>query len=139
MKLNSNDRLWAPMDNPRYLLVLPQGTPGPETRAQFLAANIQLLHRLCGEAGDEEIQEANRLLADNLEPEVLDWLPQELLNNPKTAELLTGLQLVEGSPLHEWKMAVDEALSDPRMPETEAMEEAQYLTLVGRISQMIEA
>lgn len=139
MKLNANDRLWAPMDKPRHLLVIPQGAPEPQTRAQFLAANIQLLQRLRDQASEEEIQEANRLLVDNLEPEVLDWLPQELLNNPKTAELLTSLQLVEGSPLHEWKMDVDTALSDPRMPETEAMEEAHYLTLVSRISQMIEA
>jgi hypothetical protein len=138
MKLNTNDRLWAPMDKPRYLLVLPQGTPEPQTRAQFLAANVQMLHRLVDEAGEEEIDEANCRL-ENLEPEVLDWLPRELLRNHQTPELLTSLQLVEGSPLHEWKKDVDEALSDPRMPETEAMEEAQYLTLAGRISQMIEA
>ncbi len=136
VKLNANDMIWAPM-NERYLLVLPQGATEPRTRNQFLAANARMLNRLVEEAGEEEIQEANRRL-ENLEAEVLDWLPPELLNNPQTPRILADLQLVEGSPLHEWKMGVDDALESPRMLETEARQIAQEMTLPSRISQMTE-
>ena len=138
MKLNANDRLWAPMDKPRHLLVIPQGMPKPQTRAQFLAANVQMLQRLREEAGEEEMTEANRVL-ERLEPEVLDWLPQELLNNRQTPELLSSLQLVEGSPLHEWVVEAEDALQAPPMPQAEMRKLAEELTLPGRIAQMLEA
>ena len=137
MKLNANDKFWAPVDNPRYLLVIPAGRQEPQNRNQFLAANLQMLQRLQAEAGEEEIQEANQVLRQ-LETEVLDWMPDKLLNDPRTLELLTSLPLEYGSHLYEWKAGVEEALKQPRMLETEAREEAETLTLVGRISQMIE-
>jgi hypothetical protein len=97
-----------------------------------------MLLRLRAQAGEEEIQVANNCLRNRVEPEVLDWLPTELLNNRQTPELLHSLQLVEGSALHEWKVGVDEALEAPQMPEAEAREEAQALTLPSRIGQMTD-
>ena len=137
MKLNANDKIWAPVDNPRYLLVIPEGRPVPQNRNQFLAANLQMLQRLLEEAGEEEIQEANQVLRQ-LETEVLDWMPDKLLNDPRTLELLTDLTPVDGSPLKEWKAGVEAALKEPRMLETEARQEAETLTLAGKIGQMIE-
>ena len=136
MKLNAS-RIWAPINAPQYLLILQPGMQIPKTRAQFLTANAQMIQRLKEEAGEEEVEEANQILA-RLEPEVLDWLPADLLANPKTPEQLTDLQAVEGSPLHEWKVGVDEALKALQMPEAEAREIAEALTLPSRISQMIE-
>jgi hypothetical protein len=138
MKLNTNDRLWAPMDKPRHLLVIPQGTPEPQTLAQFKALNAQLLQRLREEAGPEEMEEANRAL-DQLEPEVRDWLPEGLFRNRQTPELLSSLQLVEGSPLHQWAVEAEDALQAPQMPQAEAHRAVESLTLPSRVAQMLEA
>ncbi len=96
-----------------------------------------MLERLKKEASEEEIEEANYAL-QNLESEFLDWLPDKLLQDKRTLGLLTSLQLVEGSPLHEWKTGVDEVLEEQQMPEMEAMAEVADLTLLSRIHQMLE-
>ena len=138
MKLNPNDRPWAPEDNPRYLLILKKDQPNPQTRKQFVAANVLLLERLQEEAGPEEIALANRILENRLETEVLDWLPPGLFQNPQTPWMLLNLQLVEGSPIHEWKTSVDDLLEGQEMAPEEAQAEAKALTLEGALLRMLE-
>ena len=139
MKLNANETLWAPRNQPRYLLVLPRNQRPPRTRQEFLDLHAALLARLVDEAEDRELEEAGTHLENNLEPEVLDWLPDQRFKDPKTAPLLHSLPLVEGSPLHEWKTEVDAALREPAMPEEEAQREVESLTLPGRLNQMLQA
>lgn len=125
------------MNQPRYLLVLRQNQRPPKTRQEFLDLHADLLARLVDEADNRELGEAGAHLENNLETEVLDWLPDQLFKDPKTVPLLHSLQLVEGSPLHEWKTEVDETLQGPEMPEAEARREAESLTLPVRLNQML--
>jgi hypothetical protein len=138
MKLNANDKLWAPKDNPRYLLILRKEQPNPKTKAQFLEANVDLLERLQKEADPEEIDQANQILQNSLEWEVRQWLPPALFNSPKTPRLLLSLQLVEGSPLHEWKGGVEDALMAPAEDQETALEEVEQLDLETALLRMLE-
>lgn len=137
MKLNASDTVWAPHDQPQYLLVLRHGEAIPQNANQFLAIHERMLERLKEDSNEDEIELANYTLRHYLESEVRDWLPTDLFDNPQTLGLLMRLPLAEGSPFHEWKTSVEEALREPRMPDNEAIEEAGYLTFETRIDQMI--
>ena len=52
--------------------------------------------------------------------------------------MLLNLQLVEGSPIHEWKTSVDDLLEGQEMAPEEAQAEAKALTLEGALLRMLE-
>jgi hypothetical protein len=138
MKLNANDKLWAPKDDPRYLLVLRKEQPNPTTKAQFLEANVDLLERLQKEADPEETDLANQILQNSLEWEVRQWLPPALFHSPKTPRLLLSLPLVEGSQFHEWKGGVEDALVAPAEDPETALKEAEQLDLEIALLSMLD-
>lgn len=137
MKLNSNEAVWAPKDHPKYLVILRTNQRAPDSREQFLQANVRLLERLQQEASPEEVEEANRILENHLEPEVLEWLPKDLLHNSQTPQLLMDLPKAEGGNLHEWIKEAEEMLQAEPMRLPEVVSAAEQLTLPDRVGHML--
>jgi hypothetical protein len=102
-----------------------------------LTANADLLRRLVKESDDEKIHEANRALQNNLELEVLDWLPTKLLHDPRTVQMLMELSAMLETALAEWREEVPERMEGPQMDPAEVREEAENLDLPTKIRQRI--
>lgn len=137
MKLNESDQVWMPEDRPEYLLVFPKGHRLPKTREQFLQAQSVMCRRLADEANAGEKADAARRLRLELAPEFLDWLPADLFDNPATPGRLLLNPAVEGSPLHEWKVDVDEVLNMKMSSPEEANREAEQLNLESFVSRLL--
>ncbi len=127
MKLRQNERVWAPAEHPEYLCLLIGKQQPPKTQEEFLLRQTQVLRRLLEEASPGEIKEANRKLQDEFPPEMLEFLPTDLLPNPRTVNYLLFNPMSEGTKIHQWKWGVLDLLDSPPMPEAEALEEARTL------------
>ena len=136
MKLNNDDKPWCPGENPDYLCVLERNQPPPKTAELLLVSQVRLLQRLVAEASMEEVEDANRRLELNLQAEELLNLPLGGFKNRRTANILLVQPAAIGSQLADWKEGLEEAVNLPPMPEQEAREEAENLSLesfLGRI------
>lgn len=136
MTLTNNDKPWCPGNDPDYLCVLALNQNAPQTTELLLVEQVRLLQRLVAEAGPDEVEEANRRLEQNLQEEELLNLPPGLLNKPRTPNILLVQPAVLGCKLADWKEGLEEAVNLPPMPEQEAREEAENLSLesfLGRI------
>jgi hypothetical protein len=136
MKLNNDDKPWCPGENPDYLCVLGRNVPPPKTAELLLVSQVRLLQRLVAEASPEELADANRRLELNLQEEELLNLPPGLLKKPRTPNILLVQPAALNYKLADWKEGLAEAVNLPPMPEKEAREEAESLTLesfLGRI------
>jgi hypothetical protein len=136
MQLTDNDRVWAPEDSPDYLTVFPASRQRPTNRQDFLDLQVAMLRRLLAEANKGEKADANRRL-DYLPQEALDFLPSKLADDPRFPAYLFNNPAVEGSPLQEWKAGVEEALQQPQMSDSEALELAQELSLESYLSRVL--
>ena len=140
MKLTAQEYAWMPKDEPDLMLILRKGQKVPSSRAVYLAEATFLLKRLVAEANESEIREANNLLADGLQAEEQMGLPLGLLDDPQTPGLLMNGPAVLGSPLHEWKESVREAMENPNLelaPPEEANAEAEELSLESFLSRFL--
>jgi len=137
MKLNADDKPWAPQDRPDYLCLLKPGQPPPASDQQFLQLQARLLLRLWNQANRGEKENANLMFQNNLAPEVLDALPSGLFLNPRTCRQLFDNPALEGSRLHEWKWEFEEAAKLPPMPDREAREEAEQLSLESFLGRLL--
>jgi hypothetical protein len=135
MNLNQDDKVWIPEDQEQYLLVYRGSFP--KTRELFLIAQANLLKRLVEEASPEEIEDANRRLRLNLEQEVLIQLPGKLLNDPSCPSRLMLNPMSEGSPMHEWKSEIRDAMDLPSIPQSEVTQEAESLNLEVFLSRLL--
>jgi hypothetical protein len=134
MNLNQDDKMWMPEDQEQYLLVY-RGT-FPTTRELFLMKQADLLTRLVEEASPEEIEDANQRLRSNLEQEVLNHLPLNLLSDPDCPNRLMLNPMSEGSPMHEWKSEIRDAMELPSVPQPEVRREAEELNLEVFLSRL---
>jgi hypothetical protein len=136
MKLNNDDKPWCPGENLDYLCVLGRNQPPPKTAELLLVSQVRLLQRLVAEARPDEVEDANRRLNDNLQDEELLNLPLGGFKNRRTANILLVQPAALGYKLADWKEGLAEAVNLPPMPEKEAREEAECLTLesfLGRV------
>lgn len=119
-----------------YLCALKRTQNPPKTAELLLLEQVKLLKRLVAEANEGEIQDANRRLELNLQQEELVNLPGDLLDDPKTPNVLLVMPAALNYPLADWKAGMEDAIKLPPMPEIEAREEAENLSLesfIGRI------
>jgi hypothetical protein len=136
MTLTKDDKPWCPGENPDYLCILGRNQPPPETAELLLVSQVRLLQRLVAEANPEELADANRRLKQNLQEEELLNLPLGLLNKPRTPSILLTQPAALNYKLADWKEGLEQAIKSPSMPEKEAREEAENLSLesfLGRI------
>lgn len=137
MKLNASDQVWAPLNQPDYLLVFPAAEALARQPEMFLRDQVRLLARLVADANPAEVAEANRRLELNLTEDALLWLPPGLLTNPKCPAALLLNPAPLGTPLAEWKAGAREALQQPPMPAAEARSLAETLTLEAFLSRLL--
>jgi len=136
MKFNNDETWWAPEGHMEYLCALKRTQNPPKTAELLLLEQVKLLKRLVAEANEGEIQDANRRLELNLQQEELVNLPGDLLDDPKTPNVLLVMPAALNYPLADWKAGMEDAIKLPPMPEIEAREEAENLSLesfIGRI------
>ena len=100
MKLKPDEQPWCPERHPEYLCLLTKRLSPPKSLDAFLLRQSELLRRLMAEADDPAKQEGNRQLRQLLPEEALDFLPHDLLMNPRTPNSLMFNPMVEGSRLH---------------------------------------
>ena len=137
MKLNESMKIWCPVDQPEYLLILKQGQRPPQTREFYLLEATSLLAQLVEEASKEEKEEANRQMKWTLPEEVLLWVPPGGFHNRKTSQTLLTNPAQEGGKLHSWKVGIDQALISPQMSKEQAEIEAKELTLESFLSRLL--
>lgn len=136
MMLTNDDKPWCPGENRDCLCVLKINQPPPQTKELLLVEQVRLLQRLVAEASPDEVEDANRRLNANLQEEELLNLPPGLLKKPRTPNILLVQPAALGYRLADWKEGLAEAVNLPPMPEQEAREEAENLSLesfLGRI------
>jgi hypothetical protein len=130
MKLESNEIPYCPAEREDYLLILRQGQAPPQNQQELQALQEQLATRLQAEASPTELAWAGDLVKGNLSQEFWTLLPQKLFRDPATAACLIRLPAPQGTRLHEWKAeALEYLMSQPAMPEAEAMILAHHMTL----------
>lgn len=137
MKLSDSMKPWAPSGRPDYLCLLKGRNQHPRDREAFLSNQAELLAELVRQADQGEVEQANRLLQDRLPAEQLDYLPPDLLNNPKTALQLLHHPAVEGGKLHRWKAGADQLLMSNPMSKAQAQKEAAELNLGTYLSRLL--
>ncbi len=137
MKLNPDDQVWCPVHHPQYLCLLKPGQRPPDNRERFLDLQENLLERLLAQAAPEEVRGANRRLERDLPVEALDQLPNGLLTNPQTPNSLFQNPMVLGSPLHQWKVDFKYLKNPPLLPQPEAREQAEQLSLESYLSHLL--
>ena len=137
MKMNADDKIWAPKDRPEYLCVLGGVRQPPASQSDFLSLQAQLLGRLWDRANEGEREAGNLRLQNNLEPEALDALPSRLLQDRRTCRALMENPALEGSPLHEWKRDFEEVAKLPPMSPQEAKQEAESLSLESFLARLL--
>ena len=137
MKLNNDEKPYAPQGMPEYLCILKNNQSPPADKEAMLLSQVELLRRLTREATEGELMDGNRRLEQNLQQEELQNLPAGKLKNPKTPLALLTQPAVMGTPLADWKWGMDEAQSHPPMPEPEARQEAEELSLESFLSRLL--
>ena len=137
MKLKESDQVWAPINQPNYLLVFPAAESLPRQPEMFLRDQVRLLGRLVADANPQEIQEANRRLELNLTEDALLWLPPGLLENPKCPAALLLNPAPLGTPLADWKAGIKGVLQQPPTPPAEARSLAEALSLEAFLSRLL--
>lgn len=137
MKLTSNDKPWAPVDQPEYLVVLkPQQNP-PKTAEVLLLEQVSLLRRLVAEASPEELDHAALKLQNGLTEAEQVALPLKMFRDRRTPNILLHQPAELNSLLGDWKAGLEAAVRSRPMPAKEAQQEAAELTLesfLGRIA-----
>lgn len=129
MKLTDTDKVWAPLDEPDYLCVLKVQWDPPKNRETFLRRQSELLARLVAEANPGEVANGNRMLLNNLSQAVLDGLPGDLFNDPRTCRYLIHNPAELGSNLQKWRDRFEEVADLPVMDQAEANQTAADLCL----------
>jgi hypothetical protein len=137
MRLTNDDLIWAPVDQPVYLLAYRQGRRFPKDRDDYLNAKVDMLARIVAESNDGEIDNANNILKDGLVFEFGSFLPVGLLHNPETPHRLFFNPKEEGSHFHEWVCGIEEALASPPMREDDARQEAENLSLESFLTRIV--
>jgi len=137
MKLNADDKPWAPQDRPDYLCLLKPGQPPPASDQQFLQLQARLLLRLWNQANRGEKENANLMFQNNLAPEVLDALPSGLFLNPRTCRQLFDNPALEGKPPARVEVGVRGSGETAPMPDREAREEAEQLSLESFLGRLL--
>lgn len=134
MNLKPTDQIFAPADHPEYLLAMPERQKWPHNQESFLLAASTMLDKLVAEATEGEIEDANNRLKDHLALEAQLGLPGKLLKDPWFPTRLFLNPMVEGSPLHEWKVGAEDVLNSPQMP----LEEAKALLAEEDLSTFLD-
>lgn len=138
MRLTDADQVWCPVqESPDFLTLLRQGQRPPSKQEDFLRLQADLLERLVAESSEGEVAHANLRLDRDLPQEALNFLPSDLLTNPRTPKLLLLNPAVEGSPLHQWKVAWSHLRNPPLLPQPEARALAEQLSLEAYLSRLL--
>ncbi len=139
MKLQPDETVWCPAIHvPDYLSLLRQGQRPPAKAEDFLRLQVNLFNRLVQQASEGEVADASRRLDRDLPPEALAFLPTGLLTNPQTPKLLLlDNPMSEGTPLHQWKVGFQRVLRAPMLPQPEARQEAQELSLEAYLNRLL--
>ena len=119
MELNVHQKPWMSADQ-KYLAILwiDRQPLIPTNREQMLLDQSSLLEQLIEQASPGEVQEANLQLQDGLPQTMLDFLPQNLLEDPETPVRIMMNPAEEGTNFQEWKAGLQEALEgNPATPE----------------------
>jgi len=135
MQLKPTDKPWCPVDKPDYLTVY-QGEP-PQDPETLQALMVEMLQRLRAEADPEAIREANRRLEANLTADSLDFLPGNLMENPRAPELLLTNRGLPETKLEEWREGLSQALQLPQMSQAEALELLGQESLESFLSRVV--
>jgi hypothetical protein len=137
MKLNADDKPWAPQDRPEYLCVLHGQQQPPRNQLEFLRHQVNLLNRLVLDSNPEEKSVANRRLVDDLPEPELNALPSDLFLHPRTSRLLLENVSDKLGPLHQWKAEFDQVVNLPPMSPQEARQEAEGLSLESFLDRLL--
>ena len=137
MKLKPEETPWCPARHPEYLCLLVNRQRPPTDLRSFQVRQVELLQRLVAEADEDEKEQGNLRLRQFLPEEALQFLPNDLLMNRRTPSYLINNQMVEGSPLHQWKWGYLEAAKLPAMPPAEARAAAEELVLENYLLQLL--
>ena len=131
MKLKESERVWMSQDQ-EYLMVLPEGHRPPEGLEFRLGNQVNLLQRLVAEAGEGEVEEANRSLVNNLNEAQLLWLPPGMLKEKGGAASLLRNPQEPGSRLSEWKKELKTVEFDlmPNQEEAKSLDLESFLSLL---------
>ena len=128
---------WAPEDRPDMLVLLNPGEHPPRDKIAFLMTAARTLALLVSEANEGEIRNANNQLRDLLPHEFQVGLPYGLLKKKETPERLYLNPAVEETNFGEWKRDIPEALKLPPMPQDEANELKDQMSLESYISPLL--
>jgi hypothetical protein len=137
MKLDSDDKIWFPVDKPDYLCVLTGRQHPPQNQLEFLSRQRELLDRLVEQSNQAELDNANRMLSQDLSARELDFLPSGLFHDPKMSRLLLEKPCDLNGPLHQWKEGFNQVRQLPQMSRQEAKEEAEGLSLESFLSRLL--
>lgn len=125
-----------PKDQPEYLSLL--WDEPPQTKEQFLLDQSTLLEMLVKEASEAEIKEANNRIEDSLPNQAWIYLPNGLLNNPRTPiALLMDYQPEPETQMWNWKKGIRDALNNRKATQDEVREETQGLSLESFLSRFL--
>jgi hypothetical protein len=69
--------------------------------------------------------------------EELDFLPSKLFRDRRTSRLLLENVHDVNGPLHQWKVEFDEVRNLPPMPQQEAKQEAEQLSLESFLARLL--
>lgn len=139
MKSQPKLRYWMPRGGEPYLtLARPTPDGRPKTAEAFLDDQVEILKRLVKEASKEEVEQANRLLEDNLPMHAKAALPMAGLEDQEIQEqvLLVGLtDPTEG--LEQWRAAIPKMIKEPSETKREAQAMGESLTLYHFLSERV--
>lgn len=135
MQLTRSEHGWCPEDQEQYLCLWRD--KAPQSAAELLNRQVDLLALLQKQASPRELQQANRQLQWALPEEQYLFLPDKLLEDPRLPDYLLRNPAPELSPLGVWRSGLQKALKSPLVPEVEANRLLQGVSLESFLQRVL--